>query len=366
MRVKAWTLAVAVSLCLVAGCGGEDEAERAAGGGDAAGELVSVSMGTVPVLAMGPQFVADELGLWEKHGIKMDYQQVTDPYALLSVQSQGKLDANIVATGAALFNAVNSGLNFKVVTDRLTYRCSSDNLLLVRKQLYDKGLRSPEGLEGKKVAIFGEGTATEFQLDQLLEQTGLAPDAVRKMPLASYPDIVNGLKTGALDAGFVAEPVAAGAIADGTAERLIGTDKIVPDNESGVITFSDKFIEANGGETAVNWLSAWLEAVRYYLDPANEAKVIDIVAAATKIDPKVVEALYGTDQWPWMHPNGTYDVENILGGQAGVDWLLEKKLTEKIPDPSEYYAEDLLSRAVEKVGEVEVDRDCADVPPFQG
>lgn len=365
---RTMVLAFAVSLSLIAGCGGDDDEESgpAAGGGQPSEKVVTVSMGTVPVLAMGPQFVADELGIWEKHGIEMDYQQVTDPYALLAVQSQGKLDANIVATGAALFNAVNSGLNFKVATDRLTYRCSSTNLLLVRKKLHDEGLTTPAGLKGKKVAIFGEGTATEFWLEQLIKQNGLKSDDIESVSIAGYPDIVNALKTGAIDAGFVAQPVAAQAIQDGTASALISTDKIAPDDESGVITFSDKFIEANGGETAVNWLSAWLEAVRYFLDPANKEEVIGIVAKTTKIEPKIVEGLYGTDQWPWTHPNGLYDVEHILGGQEGTDWLLENELVEKVPEPSEYVATDLLDRALENVGEVEVERDCADVPAYEG
>jgi ABC-type nitrate/sulfonate/bicarbonate transport system substrate-binding protein len=358
--MRLWLMVLVAALVALGGCGDDGGEQQAAGG------VQTVKMATVPVLAMGPQFVADDLKLWEKHGIRMSYQQVTDPYALLAVQSQGKLDANIVATGAALFNAVNSHLKFKVAADRLTYRCSSDNLLLVRKALYDKGFTSPAGLKGKKVAVFGKGTATEFQLEQLLQQNGMKASDVRVVPMASYPDIVTGLKTGALDAGFVAQPVAAAALADGTAERLIGTDKIVPGNESGVITFSDAFIDRNDGDTSVRWLSAWLEAVRYFQDPANRERVIQIVAKHTKLDAAVVTKLYGTDQWPWAHPNGVYDVEHILGGQAGLDWLVDNELVKTIPDASEYYAEDLLNRAVERVGKVEVQRDCADVPPFEG
>jgi ABC-type nitrate/sulfonate/bicarbonate transport system substrate-binding protein len=296
----------------------------------------------------------------------MKYQEVKDPYALLAVQSQGKLDANIVATGAALFNAVNSNLKFKVVTDRLTYRCSSTNLLLDRKELYDKGLTSPAGLKGKKVAIFGPGTATEFWLKQLMKQNGMHESDVKAVSIAGYPDIVNALKTGAVDAGFVAQPLAAQALEDGVAGRLIGTDKITPGDESGVITFSDAFIARNGGETAANWLSAWLEAVRYFLDPANRDRVIDIVAKRTKLDAALVAKLYGTDQWPWTHPNGEYDVSHILGGQEGLDWLLENDLVKSIPPAEKYYAKDLLDKAVAKVGKVDVNRDCADVPPFEG
>lgn len=328
-------------------------------------ELATVSMATVPVLAMAPEFIADDLGLWRKHGIKMEYNFVTDPYALLAVQSQGKLDVNIVATGAALFNAVNSGLNFKVGVDRLTYACSSTNLLLVRRDLHREGVRTPAALRGRRIAYFGPGTATEFWLQQMLRRNGMTMADIRPVVIRAYPDIVNALKTGGVDAGFVAQPIAAVAMIDGTASRIIGTDKITPNDESGVVTFSQEFIDRNGGATAVNWTAAWLEAVRFFLNPKNKARVIRVVAKATSVPESVVAKLYGTDQWPWMHPNGTYQSERILGGPAGLKWLLDNKLVSSIPAPSSYTATQILQRAQQKVGKVRYTRKCKDVKPFK-
>ncbi|HBY92341.1 MAG: ABC transporter substrate-binding protein [Ardenticatenaceae bacterium] len=328
----------------------------------AAGDLTTVTMAYVPIVALGPLYLADELGYFAKRGIKNEYTTNANPYDLLGVQSQGKLDANIVGTSAAFFNAINSGLKVRAVSDRMQYRCSSDNMLIVRSSLYDEGVKTPADLKGKKIAIIARGSGTEYWLSLILSKENMKLSDVEIVTL-SYPDTVNALKTGAIDAGFVAEPLTVQAIRDGTAKRIIAMHQVLPGQQLGEMIFSQEFTARDGGKWAQAWLAAWLEGVRYYLDPANKERVIQTVSKWTRVDEGIIRELYGTDQWPWMNPNGDLDTEYIAANDG--KWMLENKLIEKLPPASEYYNDGPLKAAQNELGRVEVKRDCASVPPLQ-
>lgn len=325
-------------------------------------ELSEVSVAYVSIIAMAPMYMAEELGYFAERGIANNYESVANPYDLLGVQSQGELDVNIVGTSAAFFNAVNQGLNVRAVSDRMQYLCSSDNILLARTEAWEEGLQTPADLAGKKVAIIARGSGTEYWLGLILEREGLSLSDVEIVTL-SYPDTVNALATGAVDAGFVVEPLALAALNDGTAKRIVAMHEVLPGQQLGELVFSQEFIDRNGGEVAAQWLAAWIEGVRFYLDPANKEQVIDIISEWSQVDRAVVEQLYGTDQWPWMDPNGDLDVDYIAENDGA--WMLENELVEELPPPSVYYEDGPLMAAQEMVGRVEVERDCSTVPPLE-
>lgn len=58
-------------------------------------------------------------------------------------------------------------------TDRLTSHCSSGSVLGVRRQLWDKGVRSAAGLEGKRIGTFAHGSATGYWVDRWLADNGI-------------------------------------------------------------------------------------------------------------------------------------------------------------------------------------------------
>lgn len=324
--------------------------------------IENVTMAYVNIIAMVPLYVAEDEGFFTKHGIKNEYTLAPNPYALLAVQSQGKLDVNIVGTSAAYFNAHNQGLKIRAVADRMQYKCSSDNTLIGRTAAVAAGMKSPADLKGKKIGIISRGSGTEYWLGLILEKVGLKISDVTVVVL-SYPDTVTALKTGAIDAGFVPQPLAAGALGDGTAKRIIAMHEVLPGQQLGELIFSQDFIERNGGKTGAAWLAAWIEGVRYAQNPANKDRVIQLVAKWTRADPALITKLYGTDQWPYADPNGDLDVDYIARKDGA--WMLENKLVQKLPTPAEYYDSRPVKAAQALVGRVPVVRDCSKVPVFQ-
>ena len=356
-RRKRIAAIVGLVTALTASACGSSSQSQATGGASGVGGGDSVTVNSLEILSLAPMMVADSKGFFAKHNIKVTFSSA-DIYSRLAVQSQGNLDVNIPGVGGALFNAVNQKLKLRAVADRQQYRCTSDNLLLARTQSYDSGLKGVQDLRGKKVAILAKGSTTEYWLDRALEKNGLTQKDLGGIVTLGYPDTVNALKSGAVDAGFLVEPLAYQMIADGQAKRLLAMNEVAPDQEQGLITMSQQFIEKSP-DAAARWMAAWLEGVRYYANPANRADVVKIVADRTKVPAASIDALYGTDQWPYMDPNGDVDTATVMS-QDG-KWLSDNKIVTNMPQPSEWYDASVVAAAQKIVGKVPVSRDCGSV-----
>lgn len=339
-------------------CGStESSAPSSSAGAGASGSAATggatVTVNALNIVSLAPLFVAQDKGFFTKQGITNEYS-TNDIYSTLSVQSQGSIDVNIPGVGGAFFNAVNQGLKLKAVADRNQYRCTSDSMLV---SAASAGITSPADLRGKKVAILAKGSSTEYWLDLVLQKAGMTQADLGGVVNLTYPDTVNALKTGAVDAGFLTQPLAYQAIADGVAKRILATYEIAPDEQQGLITMSQDFLDKSP-DVAARWLAGWLEGVRYYQDPKNKDDVVSIVAAHTSVPAETVAALYGTDQWPYMDPNGTVDTKTAMNADG--KWLVDNKIVENLPDPSAWYDDAPLTAAIKLVGSAPAGNSCND------
>ena len=175
----------------------------------------------------------------------------------------------------------------------------------------------------------------------------------------TYPDTLNALKTGAVAAGFLTEPLANTAISSGAGKRLQATYQIAPNEQQGLITMSQKFLDSQA-DVAQRWLAGWLQGVRFYLDPANKAEVVDIVAKHTSVPAATVSALYGTDQWPYMDPNGAVDTATAMKEDGA--WLVKNKVITTLPEPSVWYDAAPLAAALKIAGQAPAGNPCAKAP----
>jgi NitT/TauT family transport system substrate-binding protein len=351
---KPLALAVAAAITLVVSACASPADPASSGSSDTETTPAVVKVNALQIVSVGPLFVAEDKGFFEAQGIKNEYTDA-DIYAQMALQSQGNLDVNIPGLGGAFFNAINEGLKLRAVADRNQYTCTADSLLVVRTEQFDAGVDSVKELEGKNVAILARGSSTEYWLSRALADEGMTLDDLGTLTTLGYPDIANALKTGAVDAGFLAQPIGYSVLADGTAKRLLATHEIVPDQEQGLITMSDKFIDESP-EVAARWLAAWLEGVRYYLDPANRDEVVQIIAENTSVPVETVDALYGTDQWPYMNPNGRVNTATAMDEDGA--WLLENQIVESLPSVDEWYDDSIVTAALDLIGEVDAERDC--------
>jgi NitT/TauT family transport system substrate-binding protein len=243
-------------------------------------------------------FVAQDAGLWKKHGV--DTKVV--------VFEAGSTLAQVARSGDVRF-AINSG-----PTTIAARTQGADSVIIaaaVNTLPYSlvaaKGITRWSDLKGKKVAIsrFGSGTDTAIRL--VCKRFGLDPakDLII-LQGGTQPSRLQALAAGAIDATLVSPPL------DLTAKKQ-GFPILVNIAELGifypqvVIETTDRFNREN--PLAVkNFLKGFIEGVHYVAGHKEETKRI-ITKYLKTADPEILEATYQsfmqvTDYSANPHPEG--------------------------------------------------------------
>lgn len=179
----------------------------------------------VPVLAFGPLYRAISKGYFSAAGIDLDLTVVQSASDAIAFLGTGQMDVALGNVGAPFFNAVDRGLEVKIVAGNSFNQREATALaaapLLVRRQLMDDGtVRSAADLKGRKVAINVLGGIQEYALSQALEREQLTVRDVDVQTIA-FPDMLTALSTGAVDAAQIPEPFSAAARDQGVAAVLV-------------------------------------------------------------------------------------------------------------------------------------------------
>ena len=303
-----------------------------------------------PIAAYAPLFVAMEQGFFEKWGINNEMDQVGINEALALV-ANGDYDWGRSENSPGWFNALNSGLDLYGAVDRLTYTCSADNSLSISKVVYDQGIDTFEELDGRTIGIIAPGTQAEYWLAQLLAEHNMSQSDVNVVYL-SYADQLAALSDGTIDAAFMLEPLLSQGVADGSIVPIMSMLEVTPNANIGSMFFGAKFVERDGGDVAVRWIAAWLEAARFAQDPANRDAVMAAVQKWTEMTPESIARIYdGVSSWPQVNPNGYIDADLVLSTQG--QFMLDGEFIDELPAKERIFREDLVARALDLVGEVD-------------
>jgi NitT/TauT family transport system substrate-binding protein len=230
---------------------------------ESAVELETIKVGYIPILGFAPYFVAQEKGYFEEQGLNVEMELFRSGDPMIAPLSQGQLDVGGGETGPALFNAINLGLDVKVVGALAAQPEGYGAVpLLVRSELFDSGeVTSPADLAGRKVAVNIERGTAEYLLASALAQGGLTLDDIELVSIP-FPEMQAALANEAVDAAILPHPLAGRALGEGDASILLNGDKIADNPQNGVIYFGQRLLQPENRETAVAFLVAYLRAAR--------------------------------------------------------------------------------------------------------
>ncbi len=171
-----------------------------------ADETVTVQL--VKSTAQAPYYIALGKGYFAAEGLKIDAGEIRSALDTIAPLATGRLDLSMGAATAGFFNAANRGFDLRIIAALGVQGPVMATPPLVRKALWDGGtIRSAKDLKGRKVAINAPGDITEVFLTMMLEKYGLETKDVDLTPLAFAEQFV-AFKNGAIDAGFLPEPLA--------------------------------------------------------------------------------------------------------------------------------------------------------------
>lgn len=297
----------------------------------------------VPVLIFAPLYVAIERGYFAQQGLEVELVSTPGGVSSFVVLASGRAEVVVGGLGAALFNAVARGLDFKVVGPVHMEKPPVSTPLVVSKKAYDSGqIRTVRDLRGKRVSVNVLGSATEFWLNAALLKGGLSMEDVQVVAV-NFPEVPAALDNGAIAAGLLGEPLATLAEDRGQVVRL--SDDFINGVQVTALYYSGEFMRTQP-KAAIGFMAAWLRASR---DLYGQGYKRDDVAAIVEKYTGVPAAVVKRAAAPFHEPNGKMNFNDFKRLQE----FFKKRgaLTyEKALEPSQYIVTTYVTEAMKIVG----------------
>jgi NitT/TauT family transport system substrate-binding protein len=313
--------------------------------GFARGQRVTeLKMAYLPLASFAGVFLADDLGYLREVGIKVKYERVPAAAKSMAFLTTGQLDMAAGGISAALYNAVLRGLTIKVVADKGTYLPDIPNsaAMMVRKDLYDKGLRTLKDWKGLKVASSATANVTHYHIDNALATVGLSDKDI-EMVTMRFPQMPAAMESKAVEACEAVEPFRTMMIEKGVAVQVADMGEIFPLQQYAVIFYGEKFIKEKG-ELAQGFMDAYIKGIRKYYEfgPRHETVVASLVnhtplkaGLLKKINPA------------WIDINGAVNAKNLDHQQT---WYIKKGFVPRRADINKLVEKTFLEATWKKLG----------------
>lgn len=313
-------------------------------------KLQDVTIGITPAMSTAGLFVAYEKGYFKEQGINLQMKHVPRAGAqMIPFLATGQLMVGCGNLNAGLYNAVAGDIPLKVVADKGTVTPDHGYLaLIVRKAHIDSGrYKDLKDLKGMKLAVTARGVSQEIVYEKFLKKAGLSLNDVSFVNL-SWGDMNVALANGAIDATIQVEPLVARAVEKGIAVRVMGDDKVYPNQQSAVIMYSSEFIKKQP-ELAKAFMVAYVKGMRDYNDAFEKNKgkedVIKILMKHTKVKDRET---YDKVATVGLHPDAMLNVATM---KDDAKWLFEKGYVKQQPDVDKVADLSFVKHAVEVLGE---------------
>lgn len=322
----------AVATALLTACGGTSGGGTAGGG---SGEnLTEINFGYISdyngasLLA-----VAEDQGLWAKHGIKANTKVFTNGPLQIQALGTGDIDFGYIGPGAMWLPASGQA---KIVA--LNTLGNADRVIA------QPGINSIQDLKGKTVGV-PEGTSGDMILTLALEKAGVAKSDLKIVPM-DQATIVSAFSSKQIDAAGIWYP------AIGTIKQQVPELKELAKNEDfkNEVSFPTAFVAGNAVVTgkqdaAKSVVGALREAMDYRA--ANPEETVKMTAKLVGRDEKSVaddaknsEAMTSA-KLDELTKDGT--VSKWLTGMN--DYFVAAGKLPNPVDPADYYTADLFTGA---------------------
>lgn len=232
--------------------------------------------------ASAPIWVADEAGLFTKHGLDVDvqYLQGSASYAALIA---GQIDF-LFGNPHNLVSMVAEGTEVKVLA--CFKPIVSDYTIMVTPEI-----RQATDLRGKLIATGGTSDLTQSYFDEYFRRNGMRPDDVMYVRIGGQPERADALRAGAAQASMLNTPANVVLERDGM-RRLAKIDDLQLPSATRCITTLPRLLEQQP-EVAERFVKAMIETARYMHTHPEQAEAI--VRQRLKIEDKeLMDATYAT------------------------------------------------------------------------
>jgi NitT/TauT family transport system substrate-binding protein len=254
---------------LIAGCGGGSPAGSQSGGGSSGG-VTSVKLGYVPYADDAPAFLAQEKGIFRKHGLDVQFVPAANPTAVVAAMLSGQQQFGFV-TDPVLINVNTTGTPLKCVSPVVGRQPSDparDTTTLVAAK--GSGVKSVSDLAGKKVAMVQLNSLNSLGVQALAEREGVDHKSIQLIQIP-FPQMPAALSQGRVQAAVIVAPFVQTALQQGATAITHPNQQLFAGGTTVCFSALARYIDQKQGVvTAFN--QAMREAILYTKDHESEAK----------------------------------------------------------------------------------------------
>jgi len=271
-------------------------------------EPSTLKIAVLPIIDTLPMYVAQQEGLFAKHGISVEFVPVASAPERDQILAAGQADGTINETLAVMaFN--KETIQMQVVRYALRPTEGHGHFFIIASG--QSGIMDVNGLKGVEIGV-SQGTVIEYVTDRLLQSEGFAIDDIKTVTVPKIPDRMALLASGELKAGVMPDPLASLVVGQGGV--IVADDSSHPEYGFSVISFRKAVIDENS-KAVKSFLAAIEEST--VLINGNPIKYKNLLSEQNLVPAPLLD----TYQAP-IYP--TAGVPTEAEWQDGLDWLHEK------------------------------------------
>jgi NitT/TauT family transport system substrate-binding protein len=315
-----------------------------------AGGKSVVKLGIVGRPDMAAYVLAIRRGYFDKQGIAIERVTATSGQEFPAQLATDQLQVASGVPNAALFNALNRGIDIRIVADEAHIGNAKDRTVTIvaRADLVDSGaIKGPADLKSRNYApgpVIGQYPDLLFH--KFFLQGGITERDANPVRLA-FPEMLAALASKQIDAAFLIEPLVRQAEDRNIAKPLATAGSIDPGAQVSIVQFAPGF--ARQTELATRFMVAYLQGVRDYHDAIFDGKDRDATIAILMEETPLKDArLWREDMFRNTDLNGRVNIAD-LKAQAAF-YKEQGTLTGAIPDIDKYVDASFAAEAVKRSG----------------
>ncbi|MDP1545293.1 MAG: MetQ/NlpA family ABC transporter substrate-binding protein [Anaerolineales bacterium] len=268
----------------------------------------TLKIAVLPIIDTLPMYIAQQEGLFEKHGVNVEFIPVASAPERDQLLAAGQADGTVNETLAVmLFN--KETIQMQAVRYALRPAKGYGHFFILASG--ESGITSVEELKGVEIGV-SQGTVIEYVTDRLLQAEGFTADEIKTIAVPKIPDRMSLLASGELQAGVMPDPLASLVVAQGGV--IVADDSAHPEYGFSVISFRKEVIDANP-EAVKGFLAAIEEATA--LLNADSSKYKNVLSEQNLVPPPLLES-YQTPPFP------SAGVPTEAEWNDALNWLKEK------------------------------------------
>lgn len=240
----------------------------------------NLKIAVLPIIDTLPMYVAQQEGLFEKHGVNVEFVPVASAPERDQILAAKQADGTVNETLAVMaFN--KESIQMQVVRYALRPTEGHGHFFIIAAG--QSGISSVDALKGVEIGV-SQGTVIEYVTERLLQEADFAADDIKTVAVPKMPDRMALLASGELKAGVLPDPLAALVVGQGGV--IVTDDSQYPEYGFSVISFRKEVIDANP-EAVKGFLAAIEEATA--LINADSAKYKNVLSEQKLVPAPLLE-----------------------------------------------------------------------------